>query len=191
MKPKCSPKDLISRDPKDLDAPANAPCFYESPDGDRLIDGNKPDHGLENLAERISVLTIGDTDRILKYYTDLYYNRLARRRSAAQDDAADNSDRKETSVTEMRSARLPIPADEALRLLRGLKEKVCRLEKQKVLLSQAAADSGCPDTATPDCPIKEMKAGMRRNPVCAECWQRYADATIRLLPSKNTGTLPA
>lgn len=181
----------ISRDPKDLDDPANAQYLYESPDGDRFIDWNNPGHKLERWAERISILASGDQEKIMEYYTDLYYNRLAKRLGLGPDN--DNVERasEQTSVTELPPSYLPIPAEEVLQLIRGLKEKVCILEKQKVLLSQAAADSGCPNMSDPDCPMKNLKAEISQNPACVECWQKYADATIKKLPSKITGILPA
>lgn len=190
-KPQYWRKRAISRHPRDIEDPANAPYLYESPDGDRYIDWNNPGHKLENRAERISVLASGDQDRILKYYTELYYSRLAGREGMCPDNAGAENVSEEKSVTFMPKARPHIPADEVLQLIRGLKDRVNILEKQKVLLSQAAADSGCPVTAASDCPIRDMKAETRQNPACAECWRRYADATIKKLPSKITGTLPA
>ena len=75
----------ISRDPKDLEDPANAAYLYVGPNEDKFIDWNNPGHKLENWADRINLITNGNKEKIISFYTNLYYNRLAKKMQLGPD----------------------------------------------------------------------------------------------------------
>lgn len=71
-------KKGVSRETGKMEYCGGAPCFSENLHGNRFMDLNSAGRKPENRAERQSVLASGDKDKILKYYTELYYGRLAR-----------------------------------------------------------------------------------------------------------------
>lgn len=71
------PKFAISRDPKDLEDPANARYIYEDPNtGDRYIDWLNPDYRLEKYFDRLCARAHGTPDEITQNCKDAYYSNL-------------------------------------------------------------------------------------------------------------------
>ena len=80
-------KKAISTDQNGMESLINVPYLYGSPDGDKYRDQNNQGLNHENRSEKIRVLASGDQDKILRYYTDLYFTRLARRERLKPDNA--------------------------------------------------------------------------------------------------------
>lgn len=176
-KPKYQRKWAISRNPDDLNNPANAPYLYEGPDGDRFIDWRNPNHRLENWADRIEVLASGDEQRINQCYEQLYCQRLADAHRFGPDHVGEGAER-QPHVTDMPPSLFPLAAEEVLRIMRQLKSRISQLERQKFLLAQEASQGGCPQTGSADCPLRDFPANLREPASCAACWMRYADSRI-------------
>lgn len=65
-----------------------------------------------------------------------------------------------------------IDADEALIIVRGLRQEIKKLTVEKQLMALQAAQLGCPKEKDPECGMTALPPSQRNTLYCAQCWQK-------------------
>lgn len=172
-------QSAISRDPEDMEDPANAPFLYEGPDGEKFMDWINPGHKLENWAARVELLATGTLEEISRHYSQLYYSRLVKKLNIGPDAITSENNETDDSTAAPMPRKESCAIEDIVAILRQMRRHIKRLVREKEILAQAAARLGCPPHGHANCQLADMPPENRPGCMCPGCWQKFAAISLK------------